>query len=57
MLTCFIIKVQLQKVGQHFVPMQDRKSVSIDLGTDKRFKSVSDDTGQVGVWGFWGEVR
>lgn len=31
--------------------------VSADLGTDNRFELALDDTGQVGVWGFWGEVR
>lgn len=49
--------MQLQKLGQHFVPKQDRKSVSVDLSTDNRLKFASDDTGQVGVWGFWAEVR
>lgn len=44
-------------MGQHFVPMQDRKSISVDLGTDNRLKSASDDIGQVGVWVFWGEVQ
>jgi len=51
-LGCDTTQLQLQKVGQHFVPMQDRKSVSVDLGTDSRVRSASDDTGQVGVWGF-----